>query len=818
MVRSVYGAIRRAPTSFWRGVVWLSLFIGVGCAAILGIMILYYSASLPQPGKLLERAVPQSTKIYDRTGEVLLYDVHGDEKRTAVKLADVSPYVKWATIVAEDRDFYQHKGFKITSLMRAVFVDILHGAKKQGGSTITQQFVKNAVLTRDKQFTRKLKELVLSYQIERKFTKDQILEMYFNEIPYGSMAYGIEAAAQTFFGKSSSELTVVNGAMLAAMANAPTYYSPHGNHREQLVARTRMIIRAMGENGYITKEDMEKSLAEDPLAAVVPLRAAITAPHFIMYVRELLAEKYGEELLEQSGYRVITSLDAKLQKIAEEEVKAGAERNEKRYNAANAALVALEAKTGQILAMVGSRNYFGESSPAGCVSGVSCTFDPQVNVALSPRQPGSSFKPIVYATAFAKGYTPDTILYDVETIFKTDTKDYSPRNYDGREHGPLTMRKALAGSLNIPAVKALYLTGVDRVLDQVEKMGYTTLADRSRFGLSLVLGGGEVRLLEHANGFATFAREGEYIPTTAILRVEDAEGAVLEEWKQPKADRVFDVQVARQIQDVMSDNSARSYVFGPNSPLVLKDRPVAAKTGTTNDWHDGWTMGYTPALVAGVWVGNNNNDPMKRGADSVLVAAPIWNAFMSRAVVGSPIEGFVPPEPHGAEKPVLRGESIGVHDILYYVDKDDPRGPYPTNPWADPQFASWETGVKEWALRNNIPYSEPGSSAPAGTSGLPVDDGSVSAVQSSFPVTIVSPGPGAVMAGVAPVQFISGASRPVARVEAHIDGALKSSGVGTLDSFPVSFENLSAGTHTLTLYVFDDAGNIGSTSVQFTAQ
>lgn len=816
VVKYLYNAFRRAPTSFWRGVVWVILFFGVGCVAIVGIMILYYSSSLPQPGKLLERTVPQSTKIYDRTGDVLLYDVHGDEKRTAVKLADISPYAKWAAIVAEDRDFYQHKGFKFTSLMRAALVDIIHGEKKQGGSTITQQFVKNAVLTRDKAFTRKLKELILAYEIERKFSKDQILEMYFNEIPYGSTSYGVEAASQTFLGKSSQDLTIVDGALLAAMANAPTYYSPYGNHRDQLVARTRMIIRSMGEMGYIPAQDTEKALVMDPLAAVVPPRTNITAPHFVMYVKDLLAEKYGEEVIEQGGYKVITTLDAEMQKIGEEEVKKGAERNQKQYGAANAALVALEAKTGQILTMVGSRDYFADSLPAGCVAGVSCTLDPQVNVVLSQRQPGSSFKPVVYSAAFAKGYTPETVLYDVVTTFKTDAKDYAPRNYDGREYGPLTMRRALAGSLNIPAVKTLYLAGVGRVLDQAEKMGYSTFADRSRFGLSLVLGGGEVKLLEHANAFGVFARDGEYVPTAAILKVEDVDGNVLEEWQQPDGDRVIDAQVARQVVDVMSDNAARAYIFGANSPLILKDRVVAAKTGTTNDWHDGWTMGYTPSIVAGVWVGNNNNAAMKRNADGSFVAAPIWNAFMTRAHAGKPVESFIEPEIAGAEKPILRGEVTGIHTILYYVDKDDPRGPYPQNPWEDPQFASWEAGVKNWAIRNNLPYAEPGSAndvpvtPPTGGS-MPSD----STVQTSFPVLVTSPVPGGVVSGTTIVAFTANPSQPIAQVEALVDGALKSSAQGNITSFPVAFDGLSVGTHTLTLNVFDDAGNLGTASVQF---
>lgn len=684
-----------------------------------------YARSLPDPGRLMERSIPLSTKIYDRTGSVVLYEIHGGEKRTLIELGDIAEYAKQAAIVAEDKNFYRHKGFDLRSIIRAVLVDILRGRAAQGGSTITQQFIKNAILTREKTYSRKIKELILAYRIEKKFTKDEILKMYFNEIPYGSTIYGIEAAAQAFFNKKASDLDLVESAILAALPKAPSYYSPYGSRTDELENRVKHILNVLAEEGYITQQEAETAKQEDILKKIKPKERGILAPHFSLYIKELLTEKFGADLVEQGGLKIVTTLDFELQKIAEEEVQKGAMENEKKYNGKNAALVALDPKTGQVLTMVGSRDYFDASS------------DGAVNVALRPRQPGSSFKPIVYAAAFAKGYTPETALYDVETIFKSYPKDYTPHNYDGKERGPVTMRQALAGSLNIPAVKTLYLAGIDRVLDLADQMGYTTLKNRSRFGLSLVLGGAEVKLLEHVAAFAVFANEGEYFPPSFILRIEDQQGRVLEEWQQPQAKKALEQNIARQITDILSDNSARQFIFGSKSALVLKDKPVAAKTGTTNDWKDGWTIGYAPSLVAGVWVGNNDSTQMKKGADGVYTAGPIWNGFMEQALQNKSKEGFNQPRKEEAQNPILRGEGIGEikltldkisgklatqwtpeelkeekifyspHSILYFVNKDDPRSPAPVNPADDPQFSNWEEAVRIWAAKQDFNLEEP---------------------------------------------------------------------------------------------------------------
>lgn len=697
----------------------LSAAILAGSVAASGFFI-WIEHSLPDPANLMERAVAQSTKIYDRTGKTVLYEIHGAQKRTLIDLKDVPEAVKWATIAIEDKNFYEHGGFDLRGIARAIFVNLTKGGKVQGGSTITQQLIKNSILSKEKTYSRKLKELILAWKLESRLSKDQILELYLNEIPYGSTSYGIESAAETFFGKKTPELSASEATLLTALPKAPTYYSPYGNHKDELLARSRHILDEMVQIGKMTKEEAEKAKADNPLERILPRREAIIAPHFVLYIKELLTEKYGERLVEQGGLKVITTLDLDKQKFAEEAITAQGAENEKKWGAGNAALVSLDPQTGQILAMVGSRDYFDD------------THDGNVNVTIRPRQPGSSFKPIVYAASFLKGFTPTTILYDVNTIFKTEIgEDYEPKNYDLKEHGPVTVRQALAGSLNIPAVKMIYLTGVKNVLDLADKIGYTTLKERSRFGLSLVLGGGEVKLLEHTSAFGVFASLGTKHTISPLLKVEESSGTVLEEWVDEK-EEVFPTQIAHQISNILSDNDARSFIFGAQNFLTLPGRAVAAKTGTTNDYHDAWTIGYTPELVTGVWVGNNNNSEMKRGADGSKIAAPIWNAYMRKALQNTPPSFFSAPEAVVTGKPVLDGnpyntlkirinratglladENVSedqvetreyrqVHNILHYINKNDPRGAPPTEPQSDPQYENWETGVKNWATTNGI--------------------------------------------------------------------------------------------------------------------
>ncbi|MDD4900996.1 MAG: penicillin-binding protein [Patescibacteria group bacterium] len=781
---------------------------------------LQLTRGLPDPNRLIDRQVAQSTKIYDRTGETILYEIHGDEKRTMVSLKDIPDNLKNATIAIEDKDFYKHSGFSLWAIFRTLVTDVLFG-KKAGASTLTQQFIKNAVLTNEKTFTRKIKEIILAYRLEKKFSKDEILQMYFNEIPYGSTAYGVEAASQLYFGKSARDLDLAESAVLAAIPQAPSRYSPYGPNKDLLLARQKYILDLMAKYGYIAKDQAEAAKK----AAVIFKKPSdnMLAPHFVMYIKELLADQYGEKTIEQGGLKIYTTLDLYKQKIAEEVIKEKAEANAKKYQASNAALVSIDPKTGQILAMVGSKDYFNDE------------IDGQVNVALQPRQPGSSFKPIVYAAAFIKGYTPETVLYDVVTNFSTDpAKPYQPHNYDSKEHGPVTIRQALAGSLNIPAVKAIYLTGIDNVLSLAQNLGYSTLNDRSRFGLSLVLGGGEVKLLEHANAFSAFAREGLKHPLAFILKVEDKDGKVLEEFKN-QDEKILNDEVARQINSILSDNSARAYIFGENNFLTLGSRPVAAKTGTTNDYRDAWTIGYTPSIVTGVWVGNNDNKEMKRGADGSVVAAPIWHDYMNRVLGDTPIEYFKAPEAAPTGKPILDGaanpgatvkidkfsgylaneytppsavieKQFGqAHSILFYVDKDNPAGPAPANPASDPQFTLWESAISDWAKKQGIVNAAPPTEfdnvhrpayQPVFTIDYPVNNQTVSNQYLDARIT-------------------ASATNGVNRAEYYIDGYL----TDTVTAAPFNFNKyiafLDNGSHDLMVRVCDAIDNCSEKKIGF---
>lgn len=698
---------------------------GAGFLIIAGVF-LYFLKDLPNPDKLNTRLIAESTKIYDRSGTYLLYEVHGEEKRTQIPFSEMPETVRAATIALEDQEFYTHHGIKLSSIMRAVFKDVIKGGKAQGGSTITQQLIKHSMLTSEKTFTRKIKEVILAIELEQKFEKDEILAMYLNEIPYGSNAYGIEAAAQTFFGKHAKELDLSEAALLASLPQAPSRYSPYGSYPEALKTRQEYALKQMKNLSYITEEQMNEAINTDILSRIQPHRENISAPHFVMYIKEYLEKKYGDEAVEQGGLQVITTLDWNKQQVAETAVREGAEKN-KKYKAENAALVAMDPKTGQILAMVGSKNYFDTN------------IDGQVNVAIRDRQPGSSFKPYVYLTAFTKGYTPDTMLWDADIDFSTDSgKTYNPKNYDGKNRGPILMKEALAMSLNVPAVETLYLAGINNSVETAKKLGITTLNNPERLGLSLVLGGGEVKLLDHVNAFSTLANRGVRQDKTAILKITDSKGNILEEYKQKEGEKVIEEKYIAMLDHVMSTNDYRAPVFGSNSPLKFDSRPVAAKTGTTNEWRDGWTMGYTPNLAAGVWAGNNDNSPMAQNADGVYVAAPIWRAFMDQALKNYSVEDFPKYEKEETGIDILDGrlqEKIKVcelpgdddeyclatsvcpekrikekkftfaHSILYYVDREDPRSGKPSDPEKDPQFKNWEKAIEKW-LKDNKDYSD----------------------------------------------------------------------------------------------------------------
>ena len=729
------------------------------CLLLGAVMFIYFAKDLPDPEDFNQIQIAQSTKIYDRTGKIILYDIHEEEKRTVIPTNQIPEHMKQATVAIEDDNFYNHIGVDIKGIIRAFFTNLKGQRLAQGGSTITQQFIKNSILTPEKTLTRKIKEAILALEMERKYSKEEILSFYLNQVPYGSNAYGIEAAAQTFFSKSAQDLTLAECALLASLPQATTYYSPYGSHTDTLKARQEHTLDRMHDLGYISLQETKEAKEEE--LKFSRQSHGIKAPHFVMYIREYLEEKYGNDYIEKAGLKVYTTLDYELQQVAEEAVAEGAEKNT-RYNASNAALIAINPKTGQILSMVGSKDYFDIENQGN------------FNVAISPnRQPGSSFKPFAYAAAFEKGYTPETILFDLQTSFGEfgpayDRQEYIPRNYDGRFRGPVTMRSSLAQSLNVTSVKTLYLADLDRTINLAQDMGITTLKNRNRYNLSLVLGGGEVKLLDEVAAYSVFANEGIKNPTAAILKIENNKGEVLEEFKAQPVE-VLDKQVARQVNNILSDNEARTPAFGPDSYLYLGSRPVAAKTGTTQEYRDGWTVGYTPEIAAGAWAGNNNNKPMALGASGSNVAAPIWYQFMKDAykiknqekkedenkeeeinenyfsLSKTPVN-FNPPTPTpSSTKSILRGEvaydrtvevdSISgklatdltppelikketfkeIHCILYYVDKDNPQGDIPENPEQDPQFLNWEKPVLSWVQKNLC--SEP--SCPNYNQGLP---------------------------------------------------------------------------------------------------
>lgn len=677
--------------------------IGTGVGFIfLGLFILWV-ALLPTPdlSSFEDRKVVESTKIYDRTGEVLLYDVNKDIRRSSISLSSISPYIRNATVALEDDTFYQHFGIRPISVVRAALANLVRGEFSQGGSTITQQVVKNSVLTTEKLISRKIKEWFLAIKLEQAYTKDEILETYLNESPYGGTLYGVEEASQNFFGVSASDVTLAEAAYLAALPKAPTFFSPYGNNREALESRKNFALRRMLELDFISEEEYDDAMKEQ---VVFEGRrdSSILAPHFVFYVQEELEEMYGPRFLETGGVKVITTLDYDLQNKAEAIVNQYALENAEKFDAENAALVSLDPRNGEILTMVGSRDYFDQE------------IDGNFNIAIAERQPGSTFKPFVYAQALREGYTRDTVVFDVATQFSTECRPtdltsespcYSPGNYDNTFRGPMKFIDALAQSVNIPAVKALYLAGIQDAITLASRMGLTTLEDPARYGLSLVLGGGEVKLLDMVSAYGVFAAEGVRHEPVAIKEIIDKdEVTIYENISSPR--QVLEETVARELTYMLSNNEARIPAFGANSPLYFPGFDVAAKTGTTNDYRDAWIIGYTPNIVVGAWAGNNDNRSMDRQVAGFIIA-PLWSTFMREALTARDQEFFgeVPPIPSDIQ-PILRGiwtntnedgEGFGgIHSILHFVNKNDPRGLPPGNPAQDSQYILWETAVQRW--------------------------------------------------------------------------------------------------------------------------
>lgn len=599
-------------------------------STIFVVFATYTYFKTPPAAGLVTRDIALTTVIYDRTGQHILYEIHGEENRKIISHDEIPNNIRLATIAAEDDGFYHHYGIDFLSILRAIKNDLEKQKIEQGASTITQQLARNAFLSREKTFRRKFLETILALKIEKKFSKDQILDMYLNEVPYGSNAYGIQSAAEIFFNKNAKDLTLDEAAFLAALTKATAYYSPYGNHSDELVARQKKILDRIAQLELANIAEIRESKKINTLDKVAPFSQPIEAPHFVFYVKEELEKLYGQEAVEEGGLRVYTTLDYEKQKLAEKIVSESAVYNAKRYGGTNAALIALDPKNGQILAMVGSKDYFDKS------------IDGEVNVTIRPRQPGSSFKPFAYAKAFEKGYQPETLILDAQTNFGPDGsgKNYIPRNYDGKFHGIVSMRQALAMSLNVPAIKTLQIAGLDDTIELAHRLGITTLNDRQRYGLSLVIGGGEVQLLDETSGFSVFANDGKRNPADPFLKIIDGLGRTIYA-NQPRNISVLDPQVARKINSILSDNNSRVPIFGPNNKLHIDGKTVAAKTGTTQEFRDAWTVGYTPSIAVGVWAGNNDNRPMRAGADGSYVAAPIWNKFMSAVIQNYPDENFI---------------------------------------------------------------------------------------------------------------------------------------------------------------------------------
>ncbi|MDP3941191.1 MAG: transglycosylase domain-containing protein [bacterium] len=582
---------------------------------------------LPSPTKLASSTIPQSTKIYDRNGS-LLYTIYADRNQTFVPLSEIPKSVQKATIAIEDKDFYRHGAIDLRGIARAAYSTLFH-KKLQGGSTLTQQLVKTTLLSPERTIQRKVKEVILSFITEMLYSKDRILEMYLNQVPYGGTSYGIESASQTYFGKKARELTLAEAALLAGLPEAPSTYSPFGAYPELGKKRQEIILSKMQEQGYITKTEKEKAQKEQ--LKFQKIRNVIRAPHFVLYVKDLLEQKYGKKVVEEGGLLVTTSLDLTTQEYAQASVAAEVA-GLKGYRVTNGAALVTKPGTGEILAMVGSRGYFSEET------------DGNVNITLQHLQPGSSIKPINYAVGLLKGYTAATPFVDEKVCF-SGPKPYCPVNYDGKFHGAVQMRYALGNSFNIPAVQMLKLNTVEDMIATATAMGITTFDSPDTYGLSLTLGGGEVRMIDMAVAFGVFANGGYRIDLHPVLKVVDKRGKVLEEYNPPQSPifgkKVLPSGVAFIISNILQDNGARLEAFGPNSALRIGNKPVAVKTGTTNDYRDNWTIGYTPEILVAAWVGNNDHTPMSGIASGVTGAAPIWHNIM-----GHLLEGETVPLPH----------------------------------------------------------------------------------------------------------------------------------------------------------------------------
>ncbi|MEX2054111.1 MAG: transglycosylase domain-containing protein [Candidatus Colwellbacteria bacterium] len=767
---------------------------------VLYLAFIYFTTELPDAEDITNIAIPESTRLFDREGEVLFYEIYKDEKRTIIPGEEIPDVMRHATLSMEDNSFYEHGAFDWRGLTRAMFVNLVRGRVLQGGSTITQQLAKNTFLTPERTITRKLREAVLAIKLEQKYSKDDILNLYLNQVPYGPTIYGLEGASQAYFAKPASELDVNEAALLASLPKAPSYYSPWGVHKDDLLNRKNFILSRMHELGYIDEQQLADAGRELPEIQPQP-EMGIRAPHFAIAIQEYLRDKYGEEVLRTGGLKVITTLDWRMQQIAEQAVLENVTRNRDIAGGHNGALLAMDPKTGQVLAMVGSRDYFADPEPEGCVEGVSCAFEGNFNVALQGlRQPGSSFKPFAYLTAFQEGFTPQTIIWDALTEFSVNCPPscYSPINFDLRFRGPVTMAEGLAQSINVPSVKTLYLAGLERTMSNAHKFGIKTFDDPNRFGLSLVLGGGEVRMIEMMSAYSALATEGIFNEPTFILKVEDAKGNVLEEYTD-RGTRVVDSQYPRLINSILSDISLRSGLFTASLPLTqVPGYQVALKTGTTNDYVDAWTFGYSPNLVAGVWAGNNNRSPLGQGGSSLLAAIPMWHDFMSQALPELPVEYFNAPVPVVGNHPILNGQLIEgeYHSILHYLGRQ-----------VDSQYPGWEAGIRYW-LGVNVP---PARFPTAGESDEGGDESS-----EDIDINFISPDNGDRVSSSFTLKARIRAEYDIEEIRIYLNSDLRSTHSGPFGESYLIEEDMEAGEALegeLRIMATDESGNAREESI-----
>jgi len=808
------------------------LFFGLlGFTVLVVLVFAWFSRDLPDPTKV-QRKTGFSTEILDRTGKVILYDVFTDQDRKFTPLSEVSGFLKQATIAIEDKNFYNHQGFDPLSFFR-IMKNVVLERRLIGGSTLTQQLVKMILLTNERSVSRKVREFMLALRIEKTFSKDEILQMYLNEAPYGGTAVGVAAASQIYFGKEPMDLSLSESVLLAGLPQSPSRYSPYnGSNNKAYLARSKEVSRRMREDGVITKE-ME-ALVDNELEKI-QFRGMgsnrIKAPHFVMYIKQLLEEKYGSSILETGGLKVTTSLDWELQQKAEKAVKEEVDKVTSSLNIKNGSSVMLNTSTGEILTMVGSKDFFDT------------TIDGEVNVSMRLRQPGSSIKPLVYATAFSKNFNPASVLADVVTEFpgKDEKTPYIPKNYDGKEHGLLHLREALGSSINIPAVKLLALVGVENVLRQGYRMGLTSLEPTAetmaRVGLSMALGGGEVRLLEMTAAYSAFANGGYKVEPIAILKIEDNQDKVIFENKPVKPERVLDEKVAFLINSILSDNNARLLTFGPNSYLNMGARAVAVKTGTTNDLRDNWTIGWSRDIIVGVWVGNNNNEKMKNVASGVSGAAPIWRREILDGLTLKPDVPFAVPD-GVSQIEVDKVSGFPAHDGFgsykeWFVNGSLPSGPDTVHTkvkickndpgkladkvsisqgnYDEKEFivmreidfltnkSLWQKGIDDWISKQENPIYKP-----------PTEVCGASAIMD---VQIVTPENHSKVEGdKVTVRFLVVSSKPIVEARIYLDGNEKK--VITNGDYLTTLE-ISSGQHSLRVTAKNNEGAEESKTIEF---